>query len=342
MIGRVSRLGLLVFSLCAGCMASSSAAVRTPASASIEPRSATSAPLDKHTEMDEAASLQALRRDPDAFLVHAESGKIELRSTQGAPARELAANASLAIYDPALELIWFVAEDRLNVLDLRARSFEPIEVVRGVPEVSVLSIHRANSSVSTNEACQGPSFTLLWNEAPSFEAYDRDVTDTSITGRSWLQTQLNRPERAIGARRDFEGERVRLPRKLLDCEEPSSCATTAKFGGRDLELVLVRDKAGGDCWNRACIVRDPRTNRYASPPDLQHWTTAAKAKPGPCGLYYFDQAQRSYLIGNRLCFGEPTCQDLEGEALGWLQGGDIVGDIGDTGEEFVEDGADAE
>jgi hypothetical protein len=198
----------------------------------------------------------------------------------------------------------------------------------------VLDIGRGDSVVSTNEACQAPSFTLLWKDPPGFEAYDADTDDTRITGRSWLQVNLNRPAREVGVAHPFEyGKRVRLARKLLDCEDPDSCGTTAKLGKDGLELVLVRDKSGGDCWTRACIVRDPRTNRYASPPNLKAWTTAAKAKPGPCGLYYFDRSQKSFLVGNRLCVEGSPCQKLNGQALGWLQPGDVAGDIGSTGDE---------
>lgn len=269
----------------------------------------------------------------DAFIVRA-WGRIELRSMSEPGVTVLAEKASgETVYDPELELIWYTHAGQLFVIDLRDVASAPVLIASAIPDVSKLEIFRADSSVGTLDTCEGPTLTLNWNESPSVEAYDGDISETRIDGRSWLQAQNARPERSVGETRALEGKPVRLPRKVVDCEIPEVCGATADFGERDLQLVLVLDKGGGDCWNRGCLLRDPATDRYASPPDREHWGPSDKAKRGPCGLYYFNQPKSAFLVGNRLCLAGAACQDLEGEALGWLNAGDTVGAAGDPGDE---------
>lgn len=337
----VAKLLLVQVSLLAGCATHSSSAVRQLTAPRTQNEASRSAAPDEPSRPAQLAA--ATQSSPDAFLVHTFSGGVELRSVHGGTSRVLAPNADSAMYDHKLELLWIVQESRISVIDLRATSSAPVEIVRGMPEVSTITIRRKDSLVSTNDGCQGPSFTLNWKEPPSVEAYDRDTEDTQIVGGAWLQSNFGRPTRASGNRIGFTDERrARLPRKLLDCDEAGLCAATAKFGSEGLQLVLVHDKSGGDCWNRACVVLDPQKNRYASPSDLGSWTSATKVRPGSCGLYYFDESDKLFLSGSRLCTIGASCEKLGGLALGWLQSGDIVGDIGSTGDEDEDEDGDAE
>lgn len=273
----------------------------------------------------------------DGFIVSV-GGRIELRSMSSPEVTVLAEEASgETVYDPALELIWYTHEERLFVVDLRETHSAPILIASAIPDVSKLQIYRAKSSVGTQDTCEGSTLTLHWNERPSVDAYDGDISETVIDGRSWLQQQTARSARAVGAKRELNGKRLRLPRKVMDCEMPEECAVTAEFGERDLQLVLVLDKGGGDCWNRGCLLRDPHTDRYASPPDRELWGPVEQAKPGACGLYYFNQQKSAFLVGSRLCVAGGACTSLDGEALGWLNAGDTVGAVGDPGDDEVEE-----
>ena len=281
------------------------------------------------------APAQKKQRPTDAFIVHAE-GRIELRSLGETAIEVLAEDASdLALYDPVLELIWYTQEEQLFVIDLRETEPARTLIASSIPDVSRLEILQANRSVRIQETCEGPTLSLHWNEHPSVDAYDGDISQTRIDGSSWLQAQKARPARVVGATRSFEeGKRVRLPRGLLDCEIPEVCAASVPFGVGDLQLVLVLDKSGGDCWNRGCLLRDPQTNRYASPVDRDGWGRAEKTKRGPCGLYFFNQQKTAFLVGTRLCLVETGCTELGGAALGWLNPGDTVGAVGSPDDEL--------
>lgn len=299
-----------------------------------------SATLETRAPQAQVAPKKPAQKKPypsDGFIVSV-GGRIELRSVSTPEVTVLAEEASgETVYDPELELIWYTHEGRLFVVDLREPGSAPILIASAIPDVSKLQIDREERSVGTEDTCEGPALTLRWNASPSVEAYDGDISETVIDGRPWLQQQMARSARAIGAKRELNGKRLRLPRKVTDCEMPEECAVTAEFGERDLQLVLVLDKGGGDCWNRGCLLRDPHTDRYASPPDRELWGPVEQAKPGACGLYYFNQQKSAFLVGSRLCLAGAACTALDGEALGWLNAGDIVGAVGDPGDDEVEE-----
>lgn len=299
-----------------------------------------SAPLETRAPRAEVAPKKPAQKKPypsDGFIVSV-GGRIELRSMSTSEVAVLAEEASgESVYDPELELIWYTHEERLFVIDLRETHSAPILIASAIPEFSKLQIYRERSSVGTQDTCEGPTLTLRWSESPSVDAYDGDISETVIDGRPWLQQQMARSARAIGAKRELTGKRLRLPRKVTDCEFPEFCAATAEFGERDLQLVLVLDKGGGDCWNRGCLLRDPHTDRYASPPDRELWGPVEQAKPGACGLYYFNQKKSAFLVGSRLCLAGAACTALDGEALGWLNAGDTVGAVGDPGDDEEEE-----
>ena len=293
-----------------------------------------SAPRESRAPQVAPSKLTQKKPYPSDGFIMSVGGRIELRSMSAPEATVLAEEASgETVYDPALELIWYTHEERLFVIDLRETGSAPILIASAIPEGAKLEIARGGSSVGTEDTCEGPTLTLRWNENPSVEAYDGDISETVIDGRSWLQEQTRRPARAIGAKRELNGKQLQLPRKVVDCELPEQCGATAEFGERDLQLVLVLDKGGGDCWNRGCLLRDPHTDRYASPPDRELWGPVEQAKPGACGLYYFNQQKSAFLVGSRLCLAGGACAALDGEALGWLSAGDTVGAVGDPGDD---------
>jgi hypothetical protein len=273
-----------------------------------------------------------------AFLVHGVSGQVSLQSATGSAPRVLIPHADLAIYDPALELLWYLTADRLQVFDLRDMEAPPVLVARNMPDISRLVVKRGQTSVSSEDGCDAPFAKLTWSGRPKLEAFSTDEPAAArIEGRDWLRAQLERPARPIGPRRDFTEEQVELPASVLDCEMPEMCATVVDFGAYDWQLVLVRDAAGGDCWNRGCLLRDPHSKLYASPPTPRAWSPATSAAMGPCGLYFFDEKQTLFLVNRSLCRVGGDCQEIGGEALGWLVPGDVVGAVGDVGEPSVRD-----
>ncbi|MDB4985672.1 MAG: hypothetical protein JWN04_850 [Myxococcaceae bacterium] len=275
-----------------------------------------------------APTAATLGKPTEQFLV-AVHGVLLLRSVASEEARVLLPHVEGLLYDPALELVWFTADEHLGVLDLRTLGAPPAMIARGMPETTNrLSISRPHELVETEDQCDLPFISLEWSERPTIKAFltsESSAPAPRIDNFAWLKAQLLRPARTIGKRQEFGDKRVRLPKRLLDCEEKADCGATVAFGKRDYELVKVQDKMGGDCWNRACLLHDARTGSYASPPQAASWGPVEQAVKGPCGLFMFDQAQTSFLLGHTLCVSGRPCVDLEGHAVGWLVPGDIVG-----------------
>jgi hypothetical protein len=267
-----------------------------------------------------------------AFLLHADSGAVLLGSTAHPATHVLIPKANLALYDPAFELLWYLAGAQLEVLDLRAPNAPSVVVVRGMPDVSRLVVRRAGSSVSTNDGCDVPTGVFTWSDAPSVETFSEDEPgEPRIENREWLRAQLERSVRSLSEPRAFGFSQLALPAERLDCEMPEDCGTTAEFGIHDWQLVLVRDTSGGDCWNRGCLLRSPGDDRYATPPQASKWGSAKEQRLGPCGLYLFDEQRTAFLVNRWLCRVDGNCQKLKGTALGWLVPGDTVGAVGDVG-----------
>jgi hypothetical protein len=259
------------------------------------------------------------------FLVHAAGGAIELRSRVTRASRQVAAHADTALYHPSLALVWLIDGDRLSVVDLRVPGAAPVVVARGVPAVGHLSISHPPQSAETEDGCDVPYLSLDWAEPAKIEAVLTQAPDLRIENPAWLHAQLARPARVAGKRRAFTSERVRLPPKLLDCEDKQACGASVAFGTRGLSLVRVLEKPGGDCVQRACLLRDPRTRLFATPAQAEVWAPPEITPRGTCGPFLFDETATAYLAGHQLCAPDRGCQDLKGNALGWLVPGDTVG-----------------
>jgi hypothetical protein len=264
------------------------------------------------------------------FLVRkVESDQILLVSQETADSRVLTP-AAAALFQPEFALLWFRDGERLKVLDLEKQGAAPVTVAEGLPEVDRFSITGHGASVDTDDGCDLAWIELTWSATPTIESLLEAAPQIRIVNRDWLVGELPRPPRKVGERREFSSSKshVRLPKKLLECEDANSCGAALELGNRGLELVLVRQRAGGDCVQAACLLRDPKTGLFATPPSGSAWAKADKTRPGPCGPYMFDRTQSSFLVGDRLCTADGGCKKLGGVALGWLEPGDTIGDPG--------------
>jgi hypothetical protein len=166
-------------------------------------------------------------------------------------------------------------------------------------------------------------------------------------GLRWLKAQARRSrtrpsisERRLGF--PLNASRVSLPKSWAGCDDKQRCGRAAPFGSSHLQLVLVSDKQGADCWQRSCLLFNPDTREFSSPPVIENsetldlstaprparWTSANDARPGICGPYYFDASGTSFLVRNYLCSVNGECQDLGAAGIGWLEPGAVIGEPG--------------
>jgi hypothetical protein len=267
-----------------------------------------------------------------SFLVQTDAHALVLKSSSSTATHMLVTHADSALYQDTLELLWFLDGDRLSVLDLRKPDATAVVVARGSTEGRFM-VHHGRQSIATEDGCDLPFIDLDWSAAPKIQPVLHDAPDLRIENGAWLQAEFQRPARSGGRSRDFSGDvHVPLPAKLLRCDDPESCGTALEFGAwPKRELVLVVDISGGDCFERACLLRDSSSGLYATPPDAKRWGDVEHTPNGPCGPYRFDEAQTSFLMGRWLCTLGPVdnvCKDVGGLALGWLMPGDSVGEPG--------------
>jgi hypothetical protein len=272
-----------------------------------------------------APALPDLGERAQLFLVHRESREIALRSLSSDAMHVLVPHADGALYQPELELIWFRDGERFGVIDLRKPVEGPVMLARGMPSEDRFRIERGSERVRTSDGCDLPYVSLTWSEAPVLEAFLSEAPELRIEGGAWLAAELARPARAVGQDHALSGAKLKLPKKAAQCERPVACGASGAFGDGGKLLVLVREELGGDCIDRACLLYDPGTERFATPPKAEAWGAAQATAPGSCGPYLFDRTQRWFLVDHRLCSLEQGCRDVGGESLGWLVPGDSVG-----------------
>jgi hypothetical protein len=219
---------------------------------------------------------------------------------------------------------------QLQVLDLDRLDQPPVAIAEGLPNVDRLEITGPQDSVETEDGCDLASIELDWSAKPKIACVLDPTPGLRVTNAAWLGAQRKRALRVQAKRMDFEdaGRKTRLPAKLLSCEVEESCGATLPLGATGLELVLVRQEAGGDCVHVGCLLRDPKSKLFATPPHAVSWGPANKTRPGACGPFMFDRAQKSYLVGSQLCAADSGCKPLPGPALGWIEPGDTVGTPG--------------
>jgi hypothetical protein len=261
------------------------------------------------------------------FLVHTESREVVLRALNSDAKRVVLKRADAALFQPELELLWFRDGSRFGVVDLRKADAPEVSIAEGMPDEDRWFITRGRVLIAPEDGCDLPYISFQWSATPELKPVLTEAPDLRISNQAWLSAELARPTRPVGRRQLFTGKRLSLAKKLLACEDPSECGKTASFS-TDKELVLVRDQTGGDCVERACLLHDPATNQFATPPKAEKWGPAKTTAPGPCGIYEFEQTKSSFLLDHRLCNLDRGCTDLGGEALGWLVAGERVGASG--------------
>jgi hypothetical protein len=285
--------------------------------------------------------MQWARNDAVA-VVHTRDSVIA-RTTDGRRSRVLWTGvATWVVLDSALDLVWVQGNETLDVIDLRAESDEVVAVAKGLPAALPITIIRTTStathaSASPSSCDSGRSLTLEWKEDPRLRLLDAraagwtDPEGATLVGASWLRKQLARPRREDHApRREFPFSEAPpgSPFSARQSKCPAApCGMPISFDGSGVELV-VTSLEQGDCLHLGCHLYDPAKKKFATPPSPTTWGEIESIPSGPCGPYHFDRAGKHFLIDRTLCAVGGLCQDLGGQAVGWLSAGVDVGSGG--------------
>lgn len=305
-----------------------------------------------HSRKPEVSVAPALREpasmpDTTDFLVYVEGQGVVLRTKDG-PGHVIAGDVSVWLYDAGHILLWSLgAQDRLFVTDLRAGT-APVELARQIPDVGSIWVEWpskqeprfARPETGCDESVDAVEIKV--GRSPSLRVVDGNQRlSLSPSGRRWLAAQAGRKSAPHFAVRELDGgEQLTLPKSWEGCER-ERCGLSVPFGSGSWRLVLAKESMGADCVHRSCLLFNPDTAQFASPPVLADaqgtlssaesppkWTAAERAQPGVCGPYLFDAAGSTFLVRNYLCSLAGSCHVLGGEAIGWVDAGAVVGNPG--------------
>lgn len=259
------------------------------------------------------------------YLVH-DDGKVVLRTLDSKAERVLASDAGDALYHPALELVWYVRDEVLYVIDLRTPDFASTRIARGVTsELGDLKVDHPNGSASDNDLCDVEFSTLRFGEPPVFDVYQENLRPV-FENADWLVQQLHRPARELPESPEFDPDKKRRVPKRMGArdENPEECGVYVPFGERGLDLVVVGN-AQGDCYHRYCLLYDATKKLFSVPPQGEVWSAAAKLEAPECETYRFASDGRTFLTYSKLCVPDAPCVEVSGAVLGWRLPGVVVG-----------------
>lgn len=318
------RAVLALVSLTLGC------ATRTAVTPPREPevRSTTPALPPPPTE-----ALEVQQAPVEEFLIVTDQGALAIRGVDGRERSLFSGPVSDAYYDDRLELVWIVSDDRLSVLDLRSPSLATVPIANQL-SISRLEIARDDDhGVLLEDNCDVPFLTLEWTEKPRFDGFiDDEEPVFDPEGLRWLAAERTRPFRPQPApeRHKFAEPVLPLPAARLDCEDPKACARRVNFGAFGLDLVIVQDRLGGDCWVKGCVLYDPVAEQFATPPRPENFGPLTETALGPCGVYRFNPSGTAFLLDDLLCVKDRGCEKVGREVLGWRVPGAWVGEAGNV------------
>lgn len=234
-----------------------------------------------------------------------------------------------AAHDPRLDLVWFVAGGKLQVLDLRAPSPKPVAIVSRVPDDTSFVIRGAST------AAWNPNYTdvamvldlgrtpRLVTENGAYDQVDPDVTRAhrkaikraTVVGKRWLATLARRAPRADVVPAPAAAARVSPPAGMCGGDyatDPDGCGDATSFGGTKLQLVEVV-MACGDACHSECALYDPARKLWASPLGSAWGKTASTAS---CDGYVFARDGVHYANAGYTCTLGATVTCAKDEA--WL------------------------
>lgn len=320
----------------------------------------TEAPRRVHVPDEKAATGSAGAPSPvhalgtRTFLVGDRGREIIARSVAG-QTRVVVPQAAWWLYDEDRGLLWTLYDGALSVVDLRTE-LPPIPLATGLTGAGGIWVEwpaaRASQYVREETGCEATSdaVEVKMRSNPALRLVATDERRSFLAaGLRWLRAQTRRAasSRSAGSRPRAPGfpsdaHQVTLPKQWAGCDEVERCGRAVSFGSSRLQLVLVGDKFGADCWQRSCLLFNPDTKAFASPPVIadvktgelstaplpMRWSAASDARPGVCGPYYFDVSGTAFLVGSFFCTVDGECQALGGEGIGWLEPGAVVGEPG--------------
>jgi hypothetical protein len=220
-----------------------------------------------------------------------------------------------AAYDPAMDLVWFVAGGKLEVLDLRDPTAAPVVIAKGLPEGAFAIAGESSAVWSVDESdVPYPQLTIAKGKGKVTAAAARVTGATSketkaakkaikkmkLVGKAWLAALPARASRTPDLPGEASLPTMSLPAEMQSCDVDGHCGTAFSLGDTRFELVAVADDCADGCTLR-CVLYDPEREQFASPAQSRGDWGAPLLMPDQCTGYVVEPGGDRYAVGTALC-----------------------------------------
>ncbi len=253
-----------------------------------------------------------------------------------------------AALDSMADLLWFAAEQKIHVIDLRLPAREPRVVVSGFTATDFI-IQGFGGAATTHArdrfipmvVLQGqptisvrPPMEGNWDEAENQRALALTKVAT-VVDQEWVTAQAARKINAPAGPKagqlpppppGAQATKLELPEEFRQCADLNACGRFIAFGQTGLRLtVAFQNCAGGPCKKR-CVLVDAAGKPLLPPPPplVKEPVPGLLLPPGEprtisCGPFVFNARNDSWINDGRVCNRE-DCQKVQGTPFAWLGG----------------------
>jgi hypothetical protein len=271
-----------------------------------------------------------------------DAGRLASTAADGAITHVLAPGPFVdAIHDDPRDLIWVRTDRGLAVVDLRARTAEPLLIVAFVdaknehlhgemdraPDWSPTSAFSASFSYcgEGDTISGGGGLGLSWEPGGWNGGDGAAAQGVRLDGAEWLRANVKREQRRASDKVYPFGEsrkKVKIPASAGDCgehagdEEYGECGANVPFGRTGAYLVATHVDQS-QCPAAQCRLWTPSQKKWSPVLGLDPDAEGART----CGPFFFDVSGAVVLHREgRLCTADGACRTIGRRALGWLGG----------------------
>jgi hypothetical protein len=225
--------------------------------------------------------LRAMAPSPVA-LVQTDNGDVVARTLDGSQHQALVTGVAQGevAYDPARELLWYRAADKLWVLDLRAQGSTPVAIVDHMAQPG-FAIQIAGDHLETVGAQAvvlvrwdrapklgdtGPRHDLVGEEDDEIKA----IAGARLVGKAWLARNRDRARRTLvvrpfdGAAHVLDGQLADGGDRGTDCRD-ELCHRQIVLGATGLALLVATDYRDHDGHLTECYLVTLSVHHVAQP-----------------------------------------------------------------------------